>query len=403
MISAVVYFVTIPWIFFSSSAEILPFHRDRTSPLVSGHASKERLKRVSIKVDEKTWLKVRWSQHVGWLPATDVIRSQQTESVSPYGQFIVINDTRILEAPQGSFEAPQGSILEPIAPLTMEGDWIAVKYLGREGFVDTKDVITQLNYAKSVSTAEGNFRVTRRQSDRVWVKDKPEPILMSQCHRIEVFRTWALVRPIETYAETDNPIQTVDSHGIKKKLRPLQPVRVDETHRVAWHQGLLRQHGEIWWREPPRPTMTAATKLPKTYTISDIFPRDVYSWSEGKTSKTPALISANGIFMTQNGHTWHRLPQFAEEDHPVLVGPNDELYVGPYVSYDKGQNFAEYVRWDELLALVRRSKRPDPYQLTFRELDWAASNSNPLQVVVDTGGGRLKAALDPQTGDWVLL
>ena len=119
-------------------------------------------------------------------------------------------------------------------------------------------------------------------------------------------------------------------------------------YQEEWQGGEHPRQGLIWWKQTPHSPFLLQKK--KTLTYEQLRKRGIFS-STFSPRRGSGVISSKGIFIYEKGRgkVWHRHPFFAKGNYPVAMDDEGSLYVGPYVSYDRGKTFVEYLNYKPLL------------------------------------------------------
>ena len=88
----------------------------------------------------------------------------------------------------------------------------------------------------------------------------------------------------------------------------------------------------------------------KVFTSLQLKRRGFFSRTFSK-KRDIGVISSKGIFLYEKkrGETWRLHSFFENRNYPVAIDKKNNIYVGPYVSYDRGRTFMEYLNYKPLL------------------------------------------------------
>ncbi len=137
-------------------------------------------------------------------------------------------------------------------------------------------------------------------------------------------------------------------------------VLVNSWEYINWAVSKLPGHGEVYWKSNSTESPTSSYKKEELFSFDDILRRPVYSVAFDPKNPRQGLISAEGVFLTEDGVTWKRLPQFHNDNVPVAIGTSNELYVGAFRSADNAKTFFPYLKWEQVTQLIEGKSNKAP-------------------------------------------
>ncbi len=340
---------------------------DQTSPL------------ELIKV-EGPWSQVRviGTSLNGWMD-TDKLTAPEDDR----GMVITVVPTKLFK--QASLEGASVTLLPPHSRLRVHRilEFSALVQMDQFfGYVDLRQIVSRLDFAYEVKDSSGKWRA---------IDHRRGPVLFLQDGSFIHFRQALSLR-----TRQDMAVILQDSF-----LPTRHRVQVVGGHLDHWVMSRLPDHGPIWWKS------NIPQLVPQAISTDDILRRPVRSaaFAERKkpTEKTLALISAKGVFLTEDGKAWRKIELFNDEDYPVAISNHGPIYVGPYVSHDRGQNFEEYIRWDNLAKAIQAQSGLPPRHLKLLDLKLSGEKSDLVSLQLDTGNRKYWLQSDPSLSQWQVL
>jgi hypothetical protein len=203
--------------------------------------------------------------------------------------------------------------------LSTQDDWVFTKWGSYQGWIHSKSIFSKLNFRKSNIQALGGAHLN-----------------------------WSLVK-------ATGKIQS----WVQKK-------------EVLWNEARSAQAGTIWYSlENTRDPQIEKSKV----SSESLFKAGIFDLASHPLNHKFKLISSHGIYKTTNGNSWERIEKFGQEDHPLLITEAGTIFVGPYVSYDKGVTFQNYLRFDKILQAFYKAKQKLPLQITLTGLNYDSQNA----------------------------
>lgn len=295
--------------------------------------------------------------------------------LSPYskdaGYFFSTQETHLRQQPQY-----KSHIIEkidpglPIIPLNTKGEWALVQFNKKTGYIPLKNLKSRLDVAMKVRTQKGYFQ--------------PHPSLYQQ-KVLEIFANPIWVGSgaysLELKQEPDMGSKTV------AQVPPWQNLVLQGYSIKRWGKSHVPNWGELWW---PDSTIESNVEIIKTLTPQAIRLKvsEIYQIEKSPVIKGLRFASAtHGVYRSFDGQNWHPLKPF-KNGFPIKVAANGTVFVGDKVSYDHGESFQDFVRWDLVFDSVPNKNRlgQGPIQI----LNVEPNMKNPKQVTLSLRVGNNK-------------
>jgi hypothetical protein len=166
------------------------------------------------------------------------------------------------------------------------------------------------------------------------------------------------------------------------QLLPRQRWKIVSDEKQTWYSSELKGHGLVFWKKP-------GLDLPKkTIFIEEILKKEITSMSVDSKNPQRALISAGGIFYTEDGIIWSNLEPFGKKNYPVLIDNKSHLIVGDQRSTDNGKNFYPFINWQQVTKVAQEVIGVVPKHIVISNI--TQKNKNTIHLEIDTGGRIVK-------------
>ncbi len=269
---------------------------------------------------------------------------------------------------------------EPIIPLNTKASWALVHYKGAKGYMPLRNIKSRLDVAIKVKTPEGYF--------------KPHPSLyQKKVNEIFADPLW-----VGTGAFTLELKQKPDmSSPTLQKIEPWQDLVLQGYSIKKWGKSFVPRIGEVWW---PDTTVESNVEI-----IEKLSPRlaklkasEIYQVE--KSPVVPGLRFAStpkGVFRSFDGKNWHPLKDF-KFGFPIKMAKNGVLFVADKVSFDHGESFRHFVRWDLVFNSIPqgRSRWDGPIQIVNVEPN--AKNHKQVTLSLKVGQNKFLQVYTPDLG-----
>ncbi len=300
------------------------------------------------------------------------------------GVYLTVTDSFLQKKPRNAAEIittiPKGFRL---IPLGFEKNYVKVQYKGRNGYVDLSSVI-----------GRGDFAMWAYHENKAWlgISHRENEFLITvdgQKLKLQDFLAYA---PYQ-----DRGIITQKTNEEGPSIRSRVEITSKEAHR--WTQSLLAEHGKVWWRSEETSTATQDEII--KISSEQLMKRSLHGVAFAPGSPFKGLVSANGIFRTEDGNSWQEIPQFSGQNFPVSIHPEGIWYVGSYRSYDEGKTFEPYIKWDKLAQQIQDSLHKMPRHLRITQIE--PMSHSRIRIFLDTGVQKIKMQAHVLSQEWSLV
>lgn len=345
---------------------IRPVHLSRT---VIDPVTKQRFKVLEANVD---FVKVR-----------DDIKKREVEypldhlASDPYdtGIAITLTDTYLKKIPSDDGKVlttiPQGISLTAIS---YENGFAKVNYKNYSGYVRLSEAVTKFDLATVIYAEEKWQFVKRREFDSmITVDDK----------KIHLSQIRGLVTP--------------DLRGLiassNQKIPLWSLVEIITDQKPSWIESTLKGHGSVWWKP--------SVLREEVYTIDQLLKKEISSVSFHPKDPLKGILSAHGVFMTEDGYHWTKISQFTDFNGPVYYFNDVMLFVGQFRSIDGGRSFDNYIQIDKMASAIEYSLGFFPKKLQVKRIE--TRSPFRLKIEIDTGNKRIKMESPLFAQDWKVV
>ncbi len=361
----------------AKNSPLLESQQSTSNPL--GLLSKDQ--EVEILEIQGSWAKVREPARktLGWMPITDLKAKNEDAGV-----FVNLIDTFLRKKP--SHESTLITTIPKAQRLKIVGydnGFLKTKYLDHEGYVDLSHLVSRADFAVWAYIGNKWHSVHHREDQFIVTSNKIKIPLD------------------EIVALTGSPNKGViiNSDGAEPPVRAHVQILESESHQ--WALSLLPGHGMVWWKKDSLNTSKKTEVEDTGLSADEILKRPVFSLALEGTKKVKGLISAQGIFRTEDGVKWLPLKQFGNQDLPVSVHPDGYWFVGSYKSSDRGETFEPFIRWDQLAGLIESHLGRHPKHIRLQKLE--SLPRGQLQAFVDTGPGHVTLRYTISSSSWTVV
>jgi hypothetical protein len=360
------------WAATPNANQVRDFYKSPLSTFSSGEAPYDELVKKRSSAQTIKLFRVEIGKYQEWLPANYLytISDFQYTSLSPMSAYAKTNAI-IYKKIGGNwtpFERIKKGSLFLVEQITL--GWACGSY-NRDYVCLANDQITMaIDLAKKITTKQGkSFDVIERREDQFLTKQNIK-IAWKE------LQNWTA----DYDAGVVKNIPVISAQG---KLSPFERVGIKERKLQYWIESIHNTHGKIWWMMNKSPSVVEDNSL--VLSTNEIKDRGIFDWSTNKNSL--ALVSANGIFISQEKDTWKFISRFGEVNHPVAVGFNKTLFVSDQYSTDGGNNFEPYIRWDLLGPLIQESTGNPPEYIKITKIYIPNEKQKNVYFQIETGRG----------------
>ncbi|MBL7546251.1 MAG: SH3 domain-containing protein [Bdellovibrionaceae bacterium] len=255
---------------------------------------------------------------------------------------------------------------------------IRVQFNGHTGFIDSGHVILKADFASWVlHSKHGWTEVKYREGPHVRTKQNELLTIADvKAYVTDKKRGFSLVHR-ENGPKLKSKLEIVD----------LEPNR--------WVVSRLAEHGDIWWKKL-RPTSTHV----QTKSLGELTATGIYSSDIATDTPTRGLVSAKGIYRSDDGIMWSKIDFFKDENWPVVVTKN-VWYVGSFRSLDEGKTFEPFIRWDYLSYLMSVELQSNPK--FFKILRMESMGPKEIKIQMDLGVRKVVLSYNSYLTTWKIL
>ncbi len=325
---------------------------------------------VEILETDDYWARVKTYKDkvIGWVPLS-MLKNRHDD----VGVFVNIMDTYMRAEPH-SFARVITTVprLSRLQPLGFEKGFMKISINNVVGFVDVNHFASRADFATLAFVDNKWVPITHRNG---------EFLVSAQRAQIPIQRALGYVtsstRGVVTRAVVNGP-------------QLLSRVEITKPEANIWALSKIDGHGEVWWKRNFVPHETPQVIEKNSITTEELMKREIYSIAfESKTS-VRGIVSAEGVYTTEDGLTWKQIPQFGKQNYPVYIHPKGQWFVGSYKSTNQGQSFEPFIRWEVVADAIEASIHRNPKTLRLTQIEAVS----PTQIIinVDTGTSKIKLA-----------
>ncbi|WP_413557143.1 SH3 domain-containing protein [Bdellovibrio sp. HCB209] len=326
---------------------------------------------VEILETDDYWAKVKTYRDnvIGWVPLS-MLKNRHDD----VGVFVNIMDT-YLRKESSSLAKVITTVprLSRITPLGFEKGFMKIAFNGNTGFVDVNHFASRADFSNLAFVDNKWIPITHRNGEYVVTAQRAQIPLQ----RVQGFVT-SNTRGVVTRAVPGGP-------------QLLSRVEITKPEANIWALSKVDGHGEVWWKRNSSSSEShASSDKVATLTTEELMKREIYSIAfESKTS-VRGIVSAEGIYTTEDGLNWKQVSFFGKQNYPVFIHPKGQWFVGSYKSSNQGQSFEPFIRWEVVADAIQASLHKNPKLMRLTQIE-AVSNSQII-INVDTGSSKIKLA-----------
>lgn len=269
-------------------------------------------------------------------------------------------------------------VLRDIRPLTrlkllgFKNDWIQVSLLTDpkvQGWVDVNSVLLKYDFASFVLPKGGRWTPVKYRQGQNMISASGEKIALENIDSL-------MTRP-------DLGILTKDIQA--QGLHQRSFVMVKSWESLRWGVSTLPGHGDVYWKdEGIDPQLHLKTSSVQTVvSFEEILKKPIFSVAFHPNNPRFGIIAAEGIYMTTDGLNWRKLGHFKNDNLPVAISPNHEIFVGQYRSTDQGQSFNPFLKWEQIASMLDSKSKKGSRILRLVKIQPIGTNN--VEIEVDTG------------------
>jgi len=303
---------------------------------------------VSVLSRKRRFYKITYKDkgraHTGW------VKDQHLQPVTKdAGYFIATDDVNVRSRPKKNGKVVAQFPAETrLIPVKVVGHWVHVRKGKLHGYVPLSKLKTRLDVASKLRTRGGYHKPHRKYFGTKIVEIFPNPLWVGTGDYT-----------LDLKSQPDMSSKTVAT------LKPWASMSLRGHAVQRWGHSFLPGTGKVWWPAEfiessvrvPKSNDSQAYKLPKKSILQELQSPLVKGL---RFASTPY-----GIFRAQKGKYWRQVGPF-KKGQPLTMSANGTLFVGDKVSFDHGESFKEYIRWDKVFEAL-----PDS----------GASHREPIRIV----------------------
>lgn len=352
----------------------LYFNQDELRPVFAAHISRTVLDATETRylvIDSNTQSLMLQDEKRGIrkkIPVQDV-------KTDPYdlGFVLTLKDSFLRQSPSEKSEVL--TTIPQATKLTVQiyrNRFAQVRYLDYVGFVDISELLTKFDFSHFVFANGLWHQVKAREFDTI--------------------RT---VNAEKIHLNDIKGLLTPENRGIiasaTQKIPLWSQVEVSKEKFSVWNKSQLTGHGLIWWQP-------IGSKTQEFHTTDELLNREVSSVSFHPQKPTKGILSADGVFITEDGVNWKNLPQFEGFNGPVHYFNDSLIFVGSQRSTDGGYNFENYIQLDKLAAAIEHQFGFTPKKLIVKRIESRAPFK--VKIEIDAGPRQIKMESPLFAQDW---
>lgn len=371
-------------------AGAVPVYLRVDSRFPSGNYTRQSLENRTRRLQFQRWLRVETSdKSFGWLPEEHLLTALKLSSQATLMEAVPVRREMLLDAAERDIMSKGSRVLV----LEAQGSWARVRSLSTP---DRGDVWVPLESMQADLTSPVK-RVFLPSDTRVYVLPAPHAREQFKSHGpqvVQVLKDLPLWLEVQTragsgYVRKADAVSARDLgetgarpmfEGTPLRSAPLPyadllrnlpsgaKLTLIGAQALRWGQARIGEIGEIWW------PIVAAGDDDKEFVPSEnistreLFKRKIFDMASSPAIPQLKFVSAQGVFRTIDGAEWTKIKTFENKNYPIAISGNGAVFIGPYVSDDHGETFQQWIRWDSLIATLKRQSRLAPSSLQIQEI-----------------------------------
>lgn len=405
----------------AATAHATPVYLRPDSRFPSGHYTRKTLEDRNIGVQFQRWFRVETKDHsFGWIPEDHLLTSLKLSTSAT-----TTDDTPFRIEPE--FDALTGFIAKKgmtVSIKEINGSWAKVETESSTFWLPTSSLKANLTKGsfKAYVRAPAFIHVAPNTQSRIlvhartaryvsiqkenatWIEVRLPSGATGFVRRADVVLMGDLgpegARPLfDMAALRSAPLPFAD---VLKSLPLSAKLKIVRHRELRWGRAQLKDLGEIWWPMTDENDDVTPLVSRERLTTKQLFKRKVFDMASSPAIPALKFVSAEGVFRTNDGREWSRIPIFENKNYPIAIAGDGQIFIGPYMSDDHGETFQQWIRWDRLVAKLRQV----PASGGLRILEVKPLDAAGLKVMVKLDVG-LSDLVHVQTTDqgqsWQLL
>lgn len=345
-------------------------------PLLSAHAQ------LTIHEVQDFWARVSLDgkKSLGWI-ALEQLKSRHNDK----GVYVNFIETALREKPHsGSHRLALIESRKRFIPLGFEGSFIKLRYNNQIGYAEMSHFVSRADFATLAYHPKKNWVAVLHRNNNSIITQSGETLAVEDITGYVTSATKAVVASADTSLNYSPPAR---AH-----------VEIEEVRAFTWAQSRIKEHGDVWWKKSDLGEVqrTIASKNDDVLTTEDLLKKEIFSIAFESKDSLRGLVSCEGIYRSEDGKTWKKIPQFGQQNYPVSIHPNGTWFVGSFKSADYGRTYSPFIRWDRIAKAIENSKViTHPRYLKLTEIK--PMPHSRVQISIDTGV--MKVHLESLIGD----
>lgn len=254
--------------------------------------------------------------------------------------------------------------------LQIKDSWAEVALytdLDKKGWIEIGALITKYDFASFALPRRGKWTpIKYRQGTS---------LITGTNQKIDIQDVTALM----TRPDLGMMLKEIEGFGLKQRSY----VKVKSWESVSWAVSRLPGHGEVYWKASAVDQQLQNTSIGQVVTYDEILKKPIFSVSFHPKNPRIGLISAEGVFFTEDGITWRKLPQFNNDNLPVAISNEHEFFVGGQRSSDQGKTFKPYLKWEQIATMMESKSKKSPRILRLTKIE--PQGNKKVLVEIDNG------------------
>lgn len=411
------------------SAFATPVYLHPESRFPSEHFNREWLESRTEKVQFQRWFRVRTKDKVyGWVPEDHVVTALKLST-----EALVLNDVPYRGQPERDALRQQAPTLlrrgSRVTVIENRGSWVRVRDSLRisapETWVPSEELravappdgkqkvyvfgsattyVLPGAHARVHGHLEGGTFLAALSSTAMWFEVRHR-YATAYIRRSEVATAKSLGETMAYPLFAHTPLRSapLPHADLVRMLSSASHLTIVGAKIQRWGQVRAPKIGMVWWpitdsaEEGPGQSGPLLERLP----TASLFTRRIFDMAASASIPSLKFVSAQGIYRTLDGMEWSRIPLFKNENHPIAVTSGGPIFIGPYVSDDHGETFQQWIRWDSLVATIKKKHKVGSRQIQI--LDIKPEDEVGRRVVVTLNIGltaSVRVVTDDQGMSW---
>lgn len=243
--------------------------------------------------------------------------------------------------------------------------------LEQKGWVEMGALVTKYDFASFVLPKNGKWTSVKYRQGAELVTGSGQKVRIDNAQAIMTRPDLGLMaKEMETFS-----------------LKQRSYMKIQSWEAVSWAVSRIPGHGEVYWKtstlDKSQGLQAQNTAIAQTVSYDEVLKRPIFSVAFHPKNSRIGLISAEGIFLTEDGITWRKIPQFQNDNLPVAISSEHEFFVGDHRSQDSGKTFKPFLKWEQIATLMESRTHKGPRILRLTKIE--PRGDKKVSVQVDNG------------------